>query len=237
MRAFVFIRPINDAGERVTPSNLLEYRRSHDFKGPCCLCASVHSDEAAYTESAIFLAVRGPSAGKYVSACATGHCRYWGKTLTRSYAYVNMASRTCTVCLEQFYDQIGLLVKRYGPRGRFLFIASSFIPLQLTTYSIMDGDAAETTIPVLAPPIPHSQSDAAQRLQVVEGRMGPVLDQVVQSPHRSGDSAASAVHRTRRQRSITNQYTCKLSSLLFHFIAMYSHRVWRSNLRDKRTTV
>jgi hypothetical protein len=86
-----------------------------------------------------------------------------------------------------------------------------------------DDDAAETAIIVPAPSIPLSQSDAAQQLQVIEARMGSVLDQVVQSPRRSGNSAASAVRRTRRQRPIRKQYTCKPSSPLFHFIATYSY--------------
>ena len=73
-------RPINDEGERVTPSDLIEYRRSHDFKGPCCLCASLDADLASYTESSIFLATCRPSSGKYVAACATGQCRYWGES-------------------------------------------------------------------------------------------------------------------------------------------------------------
>ena len=70
-----YARPTNDVGERVTPSN---HRRSHDFKGPCCLCASLNVNDTAYTEAAIFMAIRGPSTGKYVAACVTGQCRYWG---------------------------------------------------------------------------------------------------------------------------------------------------------------
>jgi hypothetical protein len=77
----VYYRPVTDAGERVTPSNLVEYRREHDFKGPCCLCASLDPNENAYTEASIFLAKSGPSAGKYVAACATGLCRYWGESI------------------------------------------------------------------------------------------------------------------------------------------------------------
>ena len=73
-------RPVTEAGERVTPSNLIEYRRSYEFKGPSCLCASLDADENAYTEASIFVATSGPDAGKYVAACATGLCRYWGKS-------------------------------------------------------------------------------------------------------------------------------------------------------------
>jgi hypothetical protein len=72
-------RPVNEVGERVAPSDLLEYRKTHEFLGPSCLCASLRSDMSSYTEAAIFLEPIGPSAGQYVAACATGQCRYWGK--------------------------------------------------------------------------------------------------------------------------------------------------------------
>jgi hypothetical protein len=76
-------RPINEAGERVTPSDLHEYRASHEFQGPCCLCASELSQglnaETAYTEASIFVPAEGKFAGEYVAACAQGDCRYWGK--------------------------------------------------------------------------------------------------------------------------------------------------------------
>ena len=74
-------RPVTETGERVPPSDLLDHRRTHDFRGPCCLCASLDSSilPAAYTEASIFVAIVGPCIGKYVAACATGQCRYWGK--------------------------------------------------------------------------------------------------------------------------------------------------------------
>ena len=72
-------RPVNEAGERVTPSKLLEHRHSHEFLGPCCLCASLESDGSSYTEASIFVAMSGPTAGEYTAACATGQCRYWGR--------------------------------------------------------------------------------------------------------------------------------------------------------------
>jgi hypothetical protein len=80
-------RPVTDAGERVTPSKLLEHRRSHDFKAPCCLCASLDPNENAYTEASIFLATLGPFAGQYVAACATGLCRYWGEFVPKKYCF------------------------------------------------------------------------------------------------------------------------------------------------------
>ena len=122
-------RPVDDAGERVTPSDLLEYRNSHDFRGPSCMCASLDLDTAAYTESAIFVATCGPSTGKYVAACATGQCRYWGTSiLLRSQPAVYVSNLPLhparrLVCLEQLYSEHGLLVKRYAPRGQIMLIS------------------------------------------------------------------------------------------------------------------
>ena len=75
-------RPVKETGERVTPCELLEYRRSHQFLGPCCLCASLESDISSYTEASIFVALSGPTAGQYTAACAAGQCRYWGDFTT-----------------------------------------------------------------------------------------------------------------------------------------------------------
>ena len=72
-------RPVNARGERVLPSNLLEYRALHEFLGPCCLCAASNpTKEAAFTESSIFVSSTGPQAGEYVAACAKGECGYRG---------------------------------------------------------------------------------------------------------------------------------------------------------------
>jgi hypothetical protein len=79
VRHYCACRPVNEVGERVTPSKLLEHRHSHEFLGPCCLCASLESDGSSYTEASIFVAMSGPTAGEYTAACATGQCRYWGR--------------------------------------------------------------------------------------------------------------------------------------------------------------
>lgn len=75
-------RPENERGERVTPSDLLEYRHLHDFLGPCCLCASLQdgSPETAYTEASIFRESIGRFAGEYIAACAQvdSGCGYMG---------------------------------------------------------------------------------------------------------------------------------------------------------------
>lgn len=111
------LRPVNEAGECVTPSHLLEYRRTHEFRGPCSLCAALSpSDQKIYMEASIFLAVAGSSAGKYVAACAQGQCRYLGQFPIVNYRLID-SHILSTVCIERFYHQRGLLVKRFPLRG------------------------------------------------------------------------------------------------------------------------
>jgi hypothetical protein len=70
-------RPVNDAGERVTPSDLEAHRLSHRFLGPCCICAA-SEEQLIFTESAIVLVLSGRRAGQYVARCAQGKCGYYG---------------------------------------------------------------------------------------------------------------------------------------------------------------
>ena len=167
-------RPVNEDGERVTPSNLLAYRLSHDFLGPCCLCASLSFDVSAYTEASIFLATSGMSRGKYVAACATGQCRYWGKYLSHSFSQrclTNLVSMSI-VCLEDHYHILGLLVRRYPRRGKL----PSFVRL------VLIGCEGCRQVVVPAPEAPKSQSNIARKLQAVETSIGSVIDQVTQTP-------------------------------------------------------
>jgi hypothetical protein len=62
-------------GRRVSPSDLLDYRRDHDFRAPCCLCAS-NARGFSVTESAIYVALGGPYEGDYIAGCATDYCGY-----------------------------------------------------------------------------------------------------------------------------------------------------------------
>jgi hypothetical protein len=66
-------RPVSRTGARVTPTDLVEHRRAHDFKAPCCLCAC---SSIVYTESAIYIAVKGQYSGEYVAGCASDSCGY-----------------------------------------------------------------------------------------------------------------------------------------------------------------
>jgi hypothetical protein len=75
MLVHVTYRPVNDAGERVTPPDLVHLRLTHEFKAPCCLCAC-QAIGGGYTESAIYIAN-----SEYVAGCASGSCGYLSRSL------------------------------------------------------------------------------------------------------------------------------------------------------------
>jgi len=73
-------RPVNDVGERVTPSNLAAHRLSHCFLGPCCICPAIFEDVTAFTEAAFAMMLSGRYIGEYVAKCARGQCKYFGES-------------------------------------------------------------------------------------------------------------------------------------------------------------
>ncbi|KAJ3522554.1 hypothetical protein NMY22_g11844 [Coprinellus aureogranulatus] len=88
-----------DTKARVAPSNLESYRRTHRFRGPCCLCALL--DRTEYTEARIGVvetasedSETGSPAlhGEYVATCPAQRCGY-------------------LLCLERFYPLNGLKLK------------------------------------------------------------------------------------------------------------------------------
>jgi hypothetical protein len=93
----VWFWPVNRARERVTPADLGDYRKSHKFRAPSCLCASDGID-AVYTESAIFMAVGGEHSGEYLAVCAMGRCGY-------------------TIFLDSVFKKPGLHVGEYPERA------------------------------------------------------------------------------------------------------------------------
>ncbi|TEB18702.1 hypothetical protein FA13DRAFT_1803135 [Coprinellus micaceus] len=107
--------PLNPETEtRVPPSKLEAYRRTHHFRGPCCLCA--FASNRSYTEAKIGIVEtfngdkdRNCSVlhGEYVATCATQACGYF-------------------LCLERFYPVRGLKVQVYAKRGTY---ALGFIAL------------------------------------------------------------------------------------------------------------
>jgi hypothetical protein len=72
------IRPVNQGGQRVAPSELEAHRFSHDMLGPCCMCPLLRPCEDNFSEAAIFLVTRGQHFGEYVAGCATNECGYLG---------------------------------------------------------------------------------------------------------------------------------------------------------------
>jgi hypothetical protein len=74
-------RPVNDRGERVTPSDLREHRMSHRFLGPCCICPAITEGRNEFTEAAFVMLTSGPRVGHYVARCASGECKYIGEPM------------------------------------------------------------------------------------------------------------------------------------------------------------
>jgi hypothetical protein len=86
----------------------------HDFRAPCCLCAS-NPDCFGFTESAIYLSICGPYAGEYVTGCAADICGYLGK-LACTWVGNNMSKFICIVDLERLYALRNLFVRQYPVR-------------------------------------------------------------------------------------------------------------------------
>lgn len=120
-----FHRPIADTGERVPPSDLSNYRVTHEFQGPYCLCAcdAIGTD---YTESMICVIVGGQFSGEYVASCATETCGYSSKS-DLVHAWKCIWYTSLKVLMERMYMRIGLLVKRYAFQGKFVPLAISML--------------------------------------------------------------------------------------------------------------
>jgi len=73
-------RPVDSQGQRVAPSDLEEYRQTHLFRGPGCLCPLSGDGTTAFVEAALHLATDGRLAGRYVAICAKEACGYIGKS-------------------------------------------------------------------------------------------------------------------------------------------------------------
>jgi hypothetical protein len=105
-------------GRRVSPSDLLDYRLDHDFKAPCCLCAS-NARGISFTESAIYIALSGPYEEEYVAGCAADHCGYLSKpSPPRWPSVVRCLTLVTVVNLERLYPMRGLLLRKYRKSNR-----------------------------------------------------------------------------------------------------------------------
>ena len=68
------VLPVNEAEERIAPSNLSQFHLVYNFRAPSCLC-TCQGIKGNYTESAMFVG-DGPNLGKYMVGCASGCCGY-----------------------------------------------------------------------------------------------------------------------------------------------------------------
>lgn len=86
---FSIARPVNDAGRRVTPSELSDHRVTHDFLGPCCLCAVPTDEEGGvnrFVETLMYMSTSpGDYQGEYVARCAHGGCGFLGEFISTAY--------------------------------------------------------------------------------------------------------------------------------------------------------
>lgn len=90
-------RPVKEDGERVVPSDLVAYRKSHQFRGPHCLCLLLDDhDPSNHCEAAIVMITRGPNAGEYLACCALSKCGYVGES--------PQALVTCSDCLTNCFS-------------------------------------------------------------------------------------------------------------------------------------
>lgn len=109
-------RPIWDSlpVHRVTPLELNDYRQSHVFRFPCCLCART---DGIYREAVVYLAAAGRYKGEWLASCATDSCSYlctsFAEYLTAesklnriSQYFSNVSSPERTWRLEAFHCEV-----------------------------------------------------------------------------------------------------------------------------------
>ena len=107
--------------QRIPPSELGEYRQSHRFQYPYCLCPLfAPTGASAPTEAAVLIETVGPHSGLYVAKCAKSECGYFGQSSPPFTSEGNTHPVSCIpVLLEQIYSQLGVPGKRYPRRGKF----------------------------------------------------------------------------------------------------------------------
>ena len=130
MLTIVAWRPVTEAGRRVPPSDLSDYRIGYDFRAPCCLCAS-NPNSFGFTESEIYRALSGPYEGEYVAGCAADICGYISKPEFASMSCSYISKPLHIANLERMYPMRGLLLRKYPIRRKSKQSNSS----RLQTYS------------------------------------------------------------------------------------------------------
>jgi hypothetical protein len=84
---YYYYRPVDENGARVPPSDLYQYRNTHDFRFPCCICPASQQPpiddqlQAAiqYKEARVFREQEGPYSSEWVAVCVAGACEYFRK--------------------------------------------------------------------------------------------------------------------------------------------------------------
>jgi hypothetical protein len=105
-------RPINEAGERVTPSTLPTFR-AEGFRRPCCLCAVPGLDGVGmgYKECSIYMCIGKQHFGKYMVGCASRKCGYRGMPCLMRSTLTDAPHPG--VCIEQAYAMPGLPMQHF----------------------------------------------------------------------------------------------------------------------------
>lgn len=124
----------------IHPSQFINYRAVHEFRGPCCLCASDGGD--SYTESAVYLALSGQYDGEYVAGCASDRCGYFGTwpSTPRQATVLTLKPVLYLVDMERMYTRRGLLTEQYPVRSKSIFdaifVIITHLPLALQMLNI-----------------------------------------------------------------------------------------------------
>jgi hypothetical protein len=110
-------RPVNERGERVTPSDFEAHRASHDVLGPCCLCPFQLEIAGGFKESVVFMVGHGRYTGEYVAGCADGQCNYFGMG-RMTWNLDKTIEALVPVFAERLHGREGIPVRRYPLRGK-----------------------------------------------------------------------------------------------------------------------
>lgn len=107
-------RPNDDEGNKVLPSNFEKYRKEHEFRYPCCLCAE-EGGRGAYTEAAVY-SWRDKTTDQicWNARCASDQCGYRGQCslfLRRSKTNYHL------VKIDAYYQRSSVVACQYPRRG------------------------------------------------------------------------------------------------------------------------
>ena len=123
-------RPVNDQGQRVTPSDLAVHRLSHQFLGPRCLCMLGNYPDSTHKEVVMVLLTQGPYGGEYVACCTMQRCGYFGELLETSISPVLLKARWLPSTPWAYPPYLGGTNKIFS---KTLFVSLSKLQLLLLT--------------------------------------------------------------------------------------------------------